>query len=143
VPAVARFELERTIPAPLDAVWELVTDHRGIGDWGPARKSTLEREGDPAPNGLGAIRKISAIGPAIREEVVLFEPPSRFAYTLLSGAPVRDYRADVELAPDGEGTRVRWTVSCRPLVPGIQLILRGAVTALLASIAREAKRRQA
>ena len=59
-------------------------------------------EGEPAPNGLGAIRKIVAVGPPIREEVVTFEPPSRFAYTLLSGAPVPPPASNLAAAPAGE-----------------------------------------
>ena len=51
------------------------------------RKSVLEREGDPAPNGVGAIRVLSSVGPPLREEVIAYQPPTRFSYKLLSGAP--------------------------------------------------------
>ena len=36
------------------------------------------------------------------------------------GLPVRDYRADVDLEPNAEGTRIRWHVSFSPKVPGAQ-----------------------
>ena len=66
----------------------------------PLRKSELEREGEPAPNGVGAIRVLRAVGPPLREEVIAYEPPSRFSYKLLSGLPVRDHVGTVELTPE-------------------------------------------
>ena len=44
----------------------------------------------------------------LREEIVVFEPPERMEYTLLSGMPLRDYRAEVTLSPDGDGTEIDW-----------------------------------
>ena len=67
----------------------------------PLRKSELEREGEPAPNGVGAIRVLTAVGPPLREEVLTYEEPSRFSYKLLSGLPVRDHVGTVELTPHG------------------------------------------
>jgi hypothetical protein len=40
------------------------------------------------------------------------------AYELLSGLPIRDYRAGVTLAPAAEGgTAIRWRSSFRPGFP--------------------------
>ena len=44
-----------------------------------------------------------------REEVVAFEAPNHFAYVMLSGLPLRGYRADVHLVPDGAGTEIEWS----------------------------------
>ncbi len=74
------------------------------------RKVELEREGEPAPNGVGAIRVLHAVGPPLREEVIAYEAPSRFSYKLLSGLPVRDHVGTVELTPNGAGTKVVYAV---------------------------------
>ena len=65
------FTLTRTTTAPIEAVFDSLTDHRGIANYAKAaRRSTLDREGTPAPNGVGALRRIEAVGPAIVEEII-------------------------------------------------------------------------
>ena len=58
-----------------------------------------------------------------------FEPPRRLGYELLSGIPIRDYRAEVTLEPDVDGTLITWRSSFRGKfpVPGI-LVQRGLQT---------------
>ena len=99
---MASFTFVREIAAPPEIVFEVLTDHRGYAEMTPLRKSELEREGEPAPNGVGAIRVLRAVGPPLREEVIAYEPPSRFSYKVLSGLPVRDHVGTVELTAEGE-----------------------------------------
>ncbi len=82
------FTLTRTSTASIETVFDAMTDHRGIADqtWA-CRRSTLDREGTPAPNGVGAIRRLVAIGPPFVEEIIAYERPTRYAYKMLSGAP--------------------------------------------------------
>ncbi|HEY3690231.1 MAG TPA: SRPBCC family protein [Pseudonocardiaceae bacterium] len=61
---------------------------------------------------------------------------SRFSYLHLSGLPVRDYRADVDLEPNAEGTRIRWHVSFSPKVPGTGWLLRWGITRFVTQCAR-------
>jgi uncharacterized protein YndB with AHSA1/START domain len=111
-----------------EIVWEILSDHTRMADWAPLRSSSLERQGDPPPDGVGAIRVLRAVGPPLREEITEFEPPKRLAYTVLSGLPVRNYRAEVELTPSpGGGTDVVWQVSCEPRIPGFGLGLRAVI----------------
>ena len=84
---MASFILRASIAAPVDVVFDVLTDHRGQADMTALRSATLEREGDPPPNGVGAIRRLTLLGPPIREQVTAFEPPHRFAYKMLSGVP--------------------------------------------------------
>ena len=79
--------------APVDAVWALASQAHTYRDWASFTVSTLEREGDPAPDGVGAIRRFGFPVYKSREQVLEFDPPTHFAYTLLSGLPLRDYRA--------------------------------------------------
>ena len=118
-----------------------------MADITPIRKATLEREGDPAPNGLGAIRVLSLVGPPLREEVVAYEPDQRFSYALLSGLPVRDYLGSVELSADGAGTQMAYTVRLTPTVPlvgaAVVAVVKQSVGRLIAGIAKESERRSA
>jgi Polyketide cyclase / dehydrase and lipid transport len=73
------FSLDREILAPPATVFEVLTDHRGYVAITPLRSAELEREGEPPPNGVGAIRVLKALGQPIREEVVEYQPNERFA----------------------------------------------------------------
>lgn len=114
---MASFTFVREIAAPPQVVFDVLTDHRGYPGITRLRKVELEREGEPAPNGVGAIRVLRAVGPPLREEVLAYESPSRFSYTVLSGLPVRDHVGTVELTPQGEGTKVVYAVRTFPTVP--------------------------
>lgn len=99
--------------APIETVWQLLSTVGTWPTWSRHRLARLERDGTPTPDGVGAIRVLGT-NPARphrvnREEVVAFDPPSHFGYTLLSGMPLDGYRADVRLSPRaGGGTRITW-----------------------------------
>lgn len=98
-----------TVDAPIDVVWDLLADARGFSSWAFMSVSTLERWGDPEPDGVGAIRNLGSAGVVSREQIVEFEPPHHLAYVLLSGLPIENYRADVHLTetPSG-GCSIEW-----------------------------------
>ncbi|HEU5142154.1 MAG TPA: SRPBCC family protein [Solirubrobacterales bacterium] len=142
---MASFTLVREVGAPPEVVFDVFTDHRRYAEITPMRRSELEREGEPAPNGVGAIRALHSVGPPLREEVIAYERPSRFSYRVLSGIPVRDHVGTVELTPAGEGTKVVYairTFSSLPLVgPAVIAVTRMAVQRLLDDVAAESERR--
>jgi hypothetical protein len=110
---VARNVVEATVraAAPRQAVWDVLVDARSWPEWADWQRTELEREGDPPPDGIGAIRRSVRRPLTIREQVELWEPPERYGYTLLSGLPVRDYHAVVTLTPsgsDGDATNIHW-----------------------------------
>jgi hypothetical protein len=55
---------------------------------------------------VGAIRVFITKVSRAREEIVELIPDRRLSYVLLSGYPFRDYRADVDLEPTGDGGTV-------------------------------------
>jgi len=142
---MASFTLFRQVAAAPEVVFDVLTDHRRYAEITRLRKAELEREGDPAPNGVGAIRVLSAVGPPIREEVVAYERPSRFAYKVLSGLPLRDHLGTVSLEPSDGGTRVTYALKAIPTVPfagkAVMFGLERAVTELLDGVVSEAERR--
>lgn len=144
---MASFTFVREVGAAPEVVFDVLTDHRGYAEITPLRKSVLEREGEPAPNGVGAIRKLSAVGPSLREETIVYEPPSRFSYTLLSGLPLRDHVGTVSLEPSGGGTKITYAVRTIPTVPllgrAVVAVVKLGVTQLLNGVVAEAERRAA
>jgi uncharacterized protein YndB with AHSA1/START domain len=144
---MASFTLTREIDAPAETVFEVLTDHRRYSELTPLRKSELEREGEADPNGVGAIRKLTAVGPPMREEVIAYEVPSRFSYTVLSGLPVRDHVGTVELSENGDGTRMVYAVRTQPTLPIVGSVvvaaIKQAIKGLIDGVATESERRAA
>lgn len=144
---MASFTFTREIGAPPETVFAVLTDHRKYSELTPLRKSVLEREGEADVNGVGAIRKLTVVGPPMREEVIAYEAPSRFSYTVLSGLPVRDHVGTVELTADGTGTKMVYAVRTQPTLPvvGFAVVagIKQAVKGLIDGVARESERRAA
>jgi len=144
---MASFTYERQVAAAPETVFAVLTEHHLYAEITPMRKSVLEREGDPPPNGVGAIRVLTSVGPPLREEVIAYEPPLRFSYKLLSGAPVRDHVGTVELTPRDGGTRVVYAVRTTPTLPlvgsAVVAVVKQAIKALLNGIVKESERRAA
>jgi Polyketide cyclase / dehydrase and lipid transport len=80
---------QTTVTAAIETVWDALSNHVGISRWAPGLTVTMDRLGTGDPNGVGAVRRIAAPGPApdIVEEVVAFEPPHLLGYKALSGTP--------------------------------------------------------
>jgi uncharacterized protein YndB with AHSA1/START domain len=144
---MASFTYERQVAAPPETVFAVLTEHHLYAQITPMRKSVLEREGEPAPNGVGAIRALTAVGPPLREEVIAYEPFTRFSYKLLSGAPARDHVGTVELTPQDGGTRVVYAVRTTPTLPlaggAVVAVVKRAIKQLLNGIVKESERRAA
>ena len=104
--------------APVEEVWPLVGEARRWQEWTFLDRSELERPGSPDPDGVGAIRRFTRHGVGSREEVVAWDPPTHLGYTIRSGFPVRNYRADVDLQPAGSGTSITWSVRFDARIPG-------------------------
>lgn len=145
---MASFTFTRAIDAPVETVFEVLTDHEGYAKLTPLRKSELERRGEGEPNGVGAIRKLTAVGPPMREEVIAYEVPRRFSYKVLSGLPVRDHVGTVELSADqGGGTKMVYAVRTQATLPvvgfAVVAAIRQAVKGLIDGVAKESERRAA
>ena len=136
------YEVSAVSTAPPERVFEVVADGAGWSRWaGPmVVRSWWAREGAPAPGGAGAIRALGLQHIGSREEIVAYEPPHRLGYVVLSGLPVRDYRADVRLDAEGTGTRITWGGTFTPKVPGTGWLLRRFLLATIGGFARRLAR---
>jgi Polyketide cyclase / dehydrase and lipid transport len=112
------FEVRATSRAPIEVIWPLVGEAARWKEWSFLTQTGLEREGEPAPDGVGAIRRFTSLGIGSREEVVVWEPPHHLGYVILSGFPVRNYRGDVVLTAEGGRTTLSWSASFDTKIPG-------------------------
>ncbi|MFD9736356.1 SRPBCC family protein [Umezawaea sp. NPDC059074] len=137
---VQRVDASASTTASPERVYALVRDGSTWPTWSTLDSFELERPGDTEREGLGAIRVFRTDRfpkPVVsREEIVELVPNRRLGYALLSGLAVRDYRAFVDLEPDGTGTRIRWHSSFRPVVPGTGWLYRRALQRIMTACVR-------
>ncbi|UJA20913.1 SRPBCC family protein [Thermoleophilia bacterium SCSIO 60948] len=118
--------VEARSTAPRGALYGLLVDSSSWPAWSPIESVELEREGDPPPDGVGAIRRNTRGRVVGRDEITELVDGERFAYRSLSGLPVRDYRAAVELSDVEGGTLIVWSAGFEPKLPGSgPLLVRG------------------
>jgi hypothetical protein len=122
--------------AEANAVYALLRDGASWPRWSSIDSFELERIGEREPEGVGAIRIFRKGKISGRDQVAELIPDRRFSYRHQSGLPVRDYRADVDLEPNAEGTIIRWHVSFSPRVPGIGWLLRWGIERFISQSAR-------
>jgi len=132
------FSVTVTSPAGPERVFDLLADNAGWSRWaGPVVvRSWLARPGSPEPDGVGAVRGLGTRLVGSREEITEFRRPELIGYRMLSGQPVRNYVAQVRLDPAGEGTRITWSATFDPVLPGSGPLLRRWLGGIVAGFAR-------
>lgn len=113
--------------APPAALFALLADGSSWPSWSPIESFRLERPGDPPPEGPGAIRVFEQGRTTGRDHLLEVTPDTRLRYESLSGLPVRDYTASVELTPAGGGTDIRWRASFFPKYPGMGWVMQKGI----------------
>jgi len=129
---------ETTVAAPIDVVWDKLSNHVGMSQWGPGITVTMDRPGTGDPNGVGAVRRIASPGPGpdIVEEIVAFEAPNLLGYKALSGTPFPGYAGEVRLTSAASGTHISYTVSSTASFPLVKAPLAVVCRVLLRLLAR-------
>ena len=120
------------------AVFAVLADGAGWSRWaGPlVRYSAWEGGGPEPPGAVGSVRLLGTRAFHSREEIVESRPPDVLAYAVRSGWPVRNYRAEVRLEPDGAGTQIVWTGTFDPLLPGTGAVVLALTRPMIAGFAR-------
>ncbi len=105
-------EAEGTTRAGPEVVWSLVANANTFPQWGPWNDGGY-RPPSTGPSKEGSIqwfrygRRTTSV-----EQILEVDEPRRVAYTVVSGLPVKNYRAEVTLTPTSSGgTSIRWAAS--------------------------------
>ncbi len=110
----------RTIASPPEPIFDRLADHAGYGSFRPIHSAELVREGDPPPNGVGALRRIKVRPLTFDEEITAYERPSRLDYLIVKlNVPFDHQGGTITLTPQGGATRVDWRTTFRVPVPVI------------------------
>ncbi len=123
----------REIPAPPEAVFDLLADHANYERFRPIHGSELVREGEPPPNGLGALRRIKVRPLTFEEEITAYERPSRLDYLIVKlNVPFEHHGGSIRLASEVGSTHVDWRSSFTVPLPVIGGLSEAAWQQLLA-----------
>ena len=137
---MAEIRIQARAAAPLQTVWSVLAAQAGMGAWAPVRKVALEREGDPPPDGVGAIRVLSQPPFKIREQITDVDGPVRLTYRMLSGLPIRDYTGETILSDRDGATDIIWKVTMTGRLPGSTIVVRRVIHALVNGLVAESQR---
>jgi hypothetical protein len=143
------FEINRTTSAPAATLFRLETDGARWSEWAKPliAQSSWERQGGPAPGGVGAVRKVGMWPMLMREKTIAYEKDRRHAYAQIGPRlPAKDYRAELLLTPNATGgTDLRWigsfTERMRGTGPLMRVFLRGVVWFLARQLVKAAERK--
>jgi len=120
----------RTIPAPIEKVFDLLADHANYKANFGVKESKLLKEGKPDRNGLGAVRYIDAGPLQFEEEVTFYDRPRGYDYLITKcSAPLEHQGGQIRFESVGNATQVTWTSVMRVKVP----LLGGLLTKILAN----------
>jgi hypothetical protein len=129
-----RIEHTATTTADPATVYALLREGATWPVWGPLDSFELEREGESEPEGLGAVRIFRSGKVTGRDTIAELVDGRRFSYTHESNLPIKNYRADVDLTPAGDGTQIRWVSAFDPKIPGTGFLMRRGLDSFVAKL---------
>jgi len=133
---MSKFEIQENYENSPDAVWKLIGDFAGIGNWMPGIES-CEVTGE----GVGSVRKIGMPGGITVEETLeAFDAKVRsLSYSIGAGPlPVENYLATITVTPEAKGCSVDWKaqfelpagIPDEPIIQALEGAYGGALVAL-------------
>jgi hypothetical protein len=126
-------EIEHTAhsSAPRPQVWAKLADLRSWHEWGPWTETRLD--GDIRTM-VSERKRLTGKPYVMKERVIALEPEERFEYELLSGLPVKNYRATVTLVDEGAGTAIHWRSTFDPPWPIFKGLWFGAMLKVIRDV---------
>lgn len=104
-----RVEAHGSAAAAPELVWPLIANAASYAEWGAWNGSGDRDLAGKASGDVGTTRWMRYGNTTTVEQVLEVQPGRRMVYTVLSGVPVHNYRAEVTLTPTENGTDIRWT----------------------------------
>jgi len=102
--------VEKSISAPPEAVFEMLTDHAGYVRFRGVKSAERFRDGEPDPNGVGAMRRIGIPPVTFEEEITGFDRPHRMDYVIRkANFPFEHEGGSIEVTGDERSAHVVWT----------------------------------
>ncbi|HET8704984.1 MAG TPA: SRPBCC family protein [Pseudomonadales bacterium] len=128
-----RFVIRQEVKAPLEKVFDAVTDHEFfIRNAMLAPCKRIKDGANGYVNGLGSVREITVPLPqlalvTLHEEVTSFEPNKLMQYVIVKGAPLSHYLGTIEFTGNDRHTNITYRVEMDADVPGLAFVVSKAM----------------
>lgn len=102
--------VKRTIKAPIEQVFDRLTDLANYESFPGVRRTRFVKEGLREKNGVGALREVDAGVFWLQEEILGFERPRRMDYRIRQSRPgIRHEGGSMQFRQTAQGTEVTWS----------------------------------
>ncbi len=102
--------IQRFVKAPIEKVWQIVSDHQGMTNWMPMiRHVDLKQPNQQGEWGAGCERHCQFGPDLLQEKIVHWDPPYGYAYMIADMHIVKSHLGHFELLEKLDGTEVKWT----------------------------------
>lgn len=144
---MVEIHLERTIGAPVEQVFDWLTDPVNLAAAPLALKAGYAKD-SPGP-GAGALREVTGVGTWFREEITAYDRPRSYSYLILRAfPPINHQGGTLTFTPSGDSTHVDWLSNyTHPVRAGGKLmeavsypLLRSSFVAILGACAKALER---
>ena len=115
-----KIKVERIVKAPIENVFEAISDHASYALYPAVGIANLLTEGDAEPNGKGALRTVETGVFKVWERITAFERPIHMQYKIERSKPFKidHYEGIIDLKDLGDGTtHVTWVSEGKIAVP--------------------------
>ncbi len=107
--------VEHSYSIPIKKLWDIYTEYDLWNRWAGFSTSVLSIEGKPSRYGTGAVRCLGSMGINAYEEILEYEPPSRFTYTVKKGGlPMKSHLGEVFMTEKDGRTTLTWKCRFEP-----------------------------
>jgi uncharacterized protein YndB with AHSA1/START domain len=115
-----KIKVERIVKAPIDKVFEAISDHANYALYPSVGIAHLLNEGDEERNGKGAFRTVETGAFKVWERITAFQRPIHMQYKIERSKPFKidHYEGIIDLKDLGDGTtHVTWVSEGKIAVP--------------------------
>jgi uncharacterized protein YndB with AHSA1/START domain len=115
-----KIKVERIVKAPIDKVFEAISDHGNYAAFPMIDKSELLQEGAEENNGLGAFRSVKMGSFQVWERITAFERPVHMQYKIERAKPLKmnHYKGVIDFVDLGDDTtKVTWVSEGAMAIP--------------------------
>jgi uncharacterized protein YndB with AHSA1/START domain/catechol 2,3-dioxygenase-like lactoylglutathione lyase family enzyme len=124
------------INAPVDEVWDAITDQDNMAHWIGFDPVTVRQEGWTQRHGVGSERLMQGprgVGQVV-EQVIATSPQQNLRYRVIEGSPLTCHQGEITVTPSGGQTELDWSIRFRPKVPGTGALLQKVLQAKLRTV---------
>lgn len=115
-----KIKVERVVKAPIDKVFDAISDHGNYAAFPMIDESQLLEDGHEERNGLGAFRSVKMGSFQVWERITAFQRPVHMQYKIEQAKPLKmsHYKGIIDFEDLGdETTKVTWVSEGEMAIP--------------------------